>query len=77
MRAFSQVLGALNPPGIDLPGLDFVKLAAGMGCSGCRVERSADLEEALRSAYRGAGPCLIEVPVDAAIPHLYDKAAKA
>jgi benzoylformate decarboxylase len=74
MRAFSQVLGAIDPPGIDLPGLDFVHLAAGMGCPGRRIERAADLPDALRAGQEAAGPCLVEVVVDPAIPHLYAKA---
>ena len=76
MRAFSQVLGAANPPGIDLPGLDFVQLAAGMGCPGRYVDRASDLADALRHANDHEGPSLVEVSVDPTIPHLYDKAAK-
>ena len=37
MRAFSRIMQAHRPPGIDLPGLDFVALARGMGCPGKRV----------------------------------------
>ena len=74
MRAFRQVLGAKNPPGIDLPGLDFVTMAAGLGCTGRRVERAKDLPDALREAHAHNGPRLVEVIVDPAIPHLYDKA---
>ena len=40
MRSFSRVLGVQGAPGIDVPGLDFVRLAEGMGCPGMRVERS-------------------------------------
>ena len=76
MRAFSQVLGARNPPGIDLPGLDFVALAAGMGCPARRVEQAGDLGDALRAAQDAVGPSLVEVVVDAAIPHLYDKTTR-
>jgi benzoylformate decarboxylase len=77
MRAFSQVLGVRNPPGIDLPDLDFVQLAAGLGCPGRRISRPDELKDALREACATTGPCLVEVDVDPRIPHLYDKAAKA
>jgi benzoylformate decarboxylase len=74
MRAFSQVLKVKSPPGIDLPGLDFVSLAAGMGCPGVRVSRALDLAAALEEACRVPGPRLVEVVVDPAIPKLYDEA---
>jgi benzoylformate decarboxylase len=77
MRAFSQVLGVRNPPGIDLPDLDFVHLAAGLGCPGCRVSQPDELKVALREACATTGPCLVEVDVDPRIPHLYDTAVKA
>jgi len=76
MRAFSQVLGVRNPPGIELPDLDFVQLAAGLGCPGRRISRPDELKDALREACATTGPCLVEVDVDPQIPHLYDKAAK-
>jgi benzoylformate decarboxylase len=74
MRAFSRVLKVKSPPGIDLPGLDFVSLAAGMGCSGRRVVRAEELRPALEGAFRAGGPSLIDVAVDPAIPKLYDEA---
>jgi benzoylformate decarboxylase len=74
MRAFSQVLGVRNPPGIDLPDLDFIQLAAGLGCPGRRISRPDELKEALREACAATGPRLVEVDVDRQIPHLYDKA---
>jgi benzoylformate decarboxylase len=71
MRSFSRVLKVSNAPGLDLPGLDFVLLARGMGCSGIRVTKAADLETALDAAFQEGAPCLIEVVVDPAIPMLY------
>jgi benzoylformate decarboxylase len=53
--------------GTDLPGLDFVTLAAGMGCSGERVSDAAKLADALRNALSteslNSGPTLIEAIV--------------
>jgi len=73
MRAFSQTLKVQSPPGIDLPGLDFVQLAASMGCVGTRIKAAADLPAALASAMNSLRPSLVEVIVDAAIPKLYDE----
>ncbi|HTK36519.1 MAG TPA: benzoylformate decarboxylase [Caulobacteraceae bacterium] len=77
MRAFSEVLGVRSPPGIDLPGMDYVQLAAALGCPGRRISRGDDLKDALREACAARGPWLIEVEVDPKIAHLYDKQADA
>ena len=37
MRSFSQVMQVRNVPGLDLPGIDFVKIAEGHGCDAVRV----------------------------------------
>lgn len=49
--------------GTDLPGLDFVTLAAGMGCAGVRVSEAAQLAPALREAIGASGPALVEIVV--------------
>ncbi|OLL32430.1 benzoylformate decarboxylase [Burkholderia sp. SRS-W-2-2016] len=53
--------------GTDLPGLDFVTIAAGMGCPGVRVDAAAKLADALRDALAAGtlhnGPTLVEVVV--------------
>ncbi|MGJ4901265.1 benzoylformate decarboxylase [Bradyrhizobium sp. HKCCYLS2058] len=71
MRSFSQVMQVRNVPGLELPGLDFVKLAEGMGCDAVRVSHAAELEGALARGLAHAGTSLIEVMVDAAVPLLY------
>jgi benzoylformate decarboxylase len=71
MRSFSQVMQVRNVPGLDLPGLDFVKLAQGMGCAAVRVTKSAELAPALKRAFADSGTSLIEVIVDSAVPILY------
>ncbi|MGJ5021169.1 benzoylformate decarboxylase [Bradyrhizobium oligotrophicum] len=71
MRSFSQVMQVRNVPGLELPGLDFVKLAEGMGCDAVRVSHAAELEGALARGLSHAGTSLIEVMVDAAVPLLY------
>jgi benzoylformate decarboxylase len=74
MRSFSRVMGTEGVPGIDLPGIDFVALAQGMGCPGMRVEDPTQLADALAAALKQEGPMLVEVAVDPAIPTLYHKA---
>ncbi|MBB5417937.1 benzoylformate decarboxylase [Paraburkholderia atlantica] len=53
--------------GMDLPGLDFVTIAAGMGCPGVRVSEAAELAGVLRRALNAAdvksGPTLVEAIV--------------
>jgi len=71
MRSFSQVMQVRNVPGLDLPGLDFVKLAEGMGVHAVRVSKAAELAAALAGALRYKGVSLVEVVVDSAVPVLY------
>ncbi|MFP3179166.1 MAG: benzoylformate decarboxylase [Paraburkholderia sp.] len=49
--------------GTDLPGLDFVTIASGMGCPGVRVSEAAQLHDALRRALAHEAPVLVEVLV--------------
>ena len=49
--------------GTELPGLDFVALAAGHAVPGVRVENGADLRDALSAALRSRAPALVEVVV--------------
>lgn len=71
MRSFSQVMQVRNVPGLDLPGIDFVKLAEGMGCDAVRVMKSAELADAYKRGLSAQGTSLIEVMVDSAVPLLY------
>jgi benzoylformate decarboxylase len=71
MRSFSQVMQVRDVPGLDLPGIDFVKLAQGMGCDAVRVSKAAGLAPALKRGLAHAGVSLIEVMVDSAVPVLY------
>jgi benzoylformate decarboxylase len=71
MRSFSQVMQVRNVPGLDLPGIDFVLLAQGLGCDAMRVTKSSELESALKRGLTHDGVSLIEVIVDSAVPLLY------
>jgi benzoylformate decarboxylase len=71
MRSFSQVMQVRNVPGIDLPGIDFVKIAEGMGCAAERVSQSSEVAAALKQSLACKGTNLVEVMVDSAVPELY------
>jgi benzoylformate decarboxylase len=71
MRSFSQVMQVRNVPGLDLPGLDFVKLAEGMGAHAVRVSKSSELTGAFTASLQHPGVSLVEVIVDSAVPVLY------
>jgi benzoylformate decarboxylase len=71
MRSFSQVMQVRNVPGLDLPGIDFVKIAEGHGCDAARVTKASELVPALKRALAHKGTSLVEVIVDSAVPLLY------
>lgn len=71
MRSFSQVMQVRNVPGLELPGIDFVKIAEGMGCDAVRVSKSSQLAPALKRGLAHDGVSLVEVMVDSAVPLLY------
>jgi benzoylformate decarboxylase len=71
MRSFSQVMQVRNVPGLDLPGIDFVRIAQGLGCDAMRVIKSSELASALKRGLAHDGVSLIEVIVDSAVPLLY------
>jgi len=73
MRSFSQVMQVRNVPGLDLPGIDFVSIAQGMGCEAVRVTQSSELAAMLQRGLAHDGVSLIEVIVDSAVPMLYAK----
>lgn len=71
MRSFSRVMQVRNVPGLELPGIDFVKIAQGMGCDAVRVTDPAKLGGALKRGFASSNTTLIEVTVDDAVPILY------
>ncbi len=73
MRSFSQVMQVRNVPGLDLPGIDFVRIAEGLGCDAMRVAKSSELASALKRALAHEGTSLVEVIVDSVVHLLYTK----
>jgi benzoylformate decarboxylase len=60
-RDFTKV--GKNVPGIDIPGIDAVKIAQGYGITARAVDRAEDLEPALQCAFASKETCLISVNV--------------
>jgi benzoylformate decarboxylase len=63
VRLLGQAAGAGKLPGTALGGLDFVRLAQGMGCAARRVDDPGKLAGALSAAVAAPGPTLRHVPV--------------
>jgi benzoylformate decarboxylase len=58
---FTQV--GRNVPGMDIPGIDVVKIAQGYGMAAQEVDRPEELEPALQAAFASSGPILLSVNV--------------
>jgi benzoylformate decarboxylase len=71
MRSFSRVMQVHNVPGLELPGIDIVKIAQGFGCEAMRVTHATDLAPALTRALSHDGVSLVDVVVDSTVPLLY------
>jgi benzoylformate decarboxylase len=52
-----------NVPGMDLPGIDVVKIAQGYGMPAREVDRPEDLERALKEEFAANGPRLVSVNI--------------
>jgi benzoylformate decarboxylase len=65
LRSFLAPLGVAGAPGLDLPGLDAVQIAAGYGVPGERITTGEHLAAALGRAAVADGPRLLEVPIEA------------
>jgi benzoylformate decarboxylase len=64
LKDFGSFLNTHVVAGMDLPGIDFVSLAAGYGLPARRVTSPDGFAEALTSAIAGGTPSLIEVEVE-------------
>lgn len=70
LKSFAKLLETPGVPGLDLPGLDFVALANGYGCTAERINDPALVEDALVRGLASRGTHLLEVAVDATVPDL-------
>jgi benzoylformate decarboxylase len=63
LKWFAEFEGEMGAPGLDVPGLDSVGIAAGYGMRARRVEGVAELRQALSEALASDAPELVEVTV--------------
>jgi benzoylformate decarboxylase len=63
LKWFGELESARGAPGLDLPALDTVAVAAGYGVPATRADGREELEAALRDAFRADGPRLVETRV--------------
>lgn len=63
LRGFAARLDALDAPGLDVPGIDFVALAAGYGVPASRTDTREEFEAAYAAALSAEGPVLIDARV--------------
>ena len=52
-----------NVPGVDIPGIDMVKIAQGYGMGAREIDRAEDLDAALQEAFAAKAPRLISVNI--------------
>ncbi len=70
LDAAARFAGLEDIPGLELPGIDFVSLAASLGCPADRVTAPGELGDTLSRALAADGPRLLDVAVDPAAPPL-------
>ncbi|MGP4016212.1 benzoylformate decarboxylase [Saccharopolyspora sp. 5N708] len=68
LRWFSKVLGATDAPGMDVPGIDFVRIAGGYGVAATAVRTAAEFKSALAAALRSGKPAVIEAETELTEP---------
>ncbi len=71
VKSLGERMGIAQMPGSEVPGVDFVDVARGVGCRASRVERAAELGPALAQAYASNEPWLVDVCMDRAVQKLY------
>ncbi|KAI0470028.1 benzoylformate decarboxylase [Xylariaceae sp. FL0804] len=70
LKEFAEFEEAPNCPGLDLPGMDLVKLAQGYGCTAFRAKTPAELYRAFENARKIDGPAFIVFPINPKLEEL-------
>lgn len=68
LRWFSKVLGAGRTPGMDVPGIDFVRIAGGYGVEATSVRTADDFVRTFTSALGAEKTVVIEVDTELTEP---------
>jgi benzoylformate decarboxylase len=71
LKGFRDVIGIQDVPGLDLPGMDIVRITQGFGCEAARVEKPEGLHAALERALNSEGPYVVDIAVDRTIPEMF------
>lgn len=58
-------------PGLSVPDLDLVGLAASLGVASSRAERADELDEVLAEAFAASGPHLVDIQLDTTAPNVF------
>ena len=78
LKGFREALGlGEDVPGLDVPDLNLVKVAEGLGVSAETVEAATTLPKALKRALEAERPYLLNVLVEPKIPELPSEAESA
>ncbi len=64
LKDYAAFLGTTEIPGMNLPGIDFVSIAAGYGVPGRRVSNAVEMADALKAAIDAGKRSLLEVEVE-------------
>ena len=70
LKSFAQEEHTPGVPGLDLPGIDLVKLAEGYGCTAQRVTTPDQVRSAVQDALQRAGPTVLVAPISRDVPPL-------
>ncbi len=70
LKSFAEFGKTPGVPGLDLPGLDFVSLAAGFGVAAQRVEDPSKVADAAKDALASGKPMVLVVPTMSEVPPL-------
>ncbi|HEY1567110.1 MAG TPA: thiamine pyrophosphate-dependent enzyme, partial [Solirubrobacteraceae bacterium] len=66
LESAARFAGIEGLPSMELPGVDFLSLAASFGCHAARIAEPAELPGALSAAMRSSVPVLLDVVTDPA-----------
>ena len=70
LKAFAELKDTPGVPGLDLPGLDIIAIAAGYGCATEVVETPDHLGTALAAGLRADRPTVLAVPISTDVPSI-------
>lgn len=64
MVKLEMLVDGLADFGVDVPGVDYARVAAALGIFARRIEDPADIESGLREAFSHPGPALVDLVTD-------------